>query len=43
MDAPERARGGDDVIIVDTALRRREAEGRPVKVAMIGAGFMGKL
>lgn len=30
------------MIIVDTALRRREAEGRPVKVAMIGAGFMGR-
>ncbi|WP_027483718.1 NAD(P)H-dependent oxidoreductase [Deinococcus pimensis] len=30
------------MIIVDTALRRREAEGRPVRVAMIGAGFMGR-
>ncbi|WP_102127671.1 NAD(P)H-dependent oxidoreductase [Deinococcus planocerae] len=30
------------MIIVDTALRHREAEGRPVKVAMIGAGFMGR-
>jgi predicted homoserine dehydrogenase-like protein len=30
------------MIIVDTALRRREAEGRPIKVGMIGAGFQGK-
>src|SRR5919108_3252408 len=30
------------MIIVDTALRKREAEGRPIKVGMIGAGFQGK-
>jgi predicted homoserine dehydrogenase-like protein len=30
------------VIIVDTALRRREAEGNPVRVGMIGAGFMAR-
>ncbi len=30
------------MIIVDSALRRREAEGRPIRVGMIGAGFMGK-
>jgi predicted homoserine dehydrogenase-like protein len=30
------------MIIVDTALRRREAEGRPIKVGMIGAGFQGR-
>ncbi|WP_119300673.1 NAD(P)H-dependent oxidoreductase [Dongia deserti] len=30
------------MIIVDTALRRREAEGRPIKVGMVGAGFQGK-
>lgn len=30
------------MILVDTALRRREEEGRPVRVAMIGAGFMGR-
>lgn len=30
------------MIIVDSALRRREAEGRPIKVGMIGAGFQGK-
>jgi predicted homoserine dehydrogenase-like protein len=27
---------------VDTALRRREAEGRPIRVAMIGAGATGR-
>ena len=30
------------MIIVDTLLRKRAAEGRPVRVAMIGAGFMGR-
>jgi predicted homoserine dehydrogenase-like protein len=30
------------MIIVDTELRRREAQGRPVRVAMSGAGFMGR-
>ena len=30
------------MIIVDNALARREAEGNPVRVAMIGAGFMGR-
>ncbi|GAA1318343.1 NAD(P)H-dependent oxidoreductase [Pseudonocardia xinjiangensis] len=30
------------MIIVDTALRKREAEGRPIRVGMIGAGFMGR-
>ncbi|HEX7038998.1 MAG TPA: Gfo/Idh/MocA family oxidoreductase [Trueperaceae bacterium] len=30
------------MILVDTALRRREEEGRPVRVAMVGAGFMGR-
>ena len=30
------------MIIVDTALARREAEGNPVRVAMVGAGFMGR-
>lgn len=30
------------MIIVDTALRKREEEGRPVRVGMIGAGFMGR-
>ena len=29
------------MIIVDTALARREAEGRPIRVGMVGAGFQG--
>jgi predicted homoserine dehydrogenase-like protein len=30
------------MIIVDTALREREAQGRPIRVGMVGAGFMGQ-
>jgi predicted homoserine dehydrogenase-like protein len=30
------------VIIVDTALKAREAEGRPIRVGIVGAGFMGR-
>jgi predicted homoserine dehydrogenase-like protein len=30
------------MIIVDSALRRRAADGRPIKVGLIGAGFQGK-
>ena len=30
------------MILVDTALRRRAAEGNPVRVALVGAGFMGR-
>jgi len=30
------------MIIVDTALRAREAQGMPIRVGMIGAGFMGQ-
>lgn len=30
------------MIIVDNALKQREAEGRPVRVGMIGSGFMGR-
>jgi predicted homoserine dehydrogenase-like protein len=30
------------VIIVDSALKAREAEGRPIKVALVGAGFMAQ-
>ena len=30
------------MLIVDTALKRRAAEGGPVKVALVGAGFMGR-
>jgi predicted homoserine dehydrogenase-like protein len=27
--------------IIDTALRKRQEEGRPIRVGMIGCGFMG--
>ena len=30
------------MLIVDTALQKRHAEGRPIRVGMIGAGFMGR-
>ena len=30
------------MIIVDTALQAREAEGRPIRVALLGAGFMSQ-
>jgi len=30
------------MILVDSALARREAEGRPISVALVGAGFQGK-
>lgn len=30
------------MIIVDTALQKREQEGRPVRVAIYGAGYMGR-
>lgn len=30
------------MIIVDRALRAREEEGRPIRVGMVGAGFMGQ-
>lgn len=30
------------MIMVDTALKAREAEGKPIRVASIGAGFMGQ-
>ena len=30
------------MIIVDRALQRRAAEGNPIKVALVGAGFMGR-
>lgn len=30
------------MIIVDRALQKREAEGRPIRVGMVGAGFMGQ-
>ena len=30
------------MIIVDNALQAREAEGKPIRVGMIGAGFMAR-
>lgn len=30
------------MILIDTALEKREAEGKPIRVGMIGAGFMAK-
>ena len=30
------------MILIDTALARREAEGRPIRVGLIGAGFMAR-
>ncbi len=30
------------MIIIDTALKRRQAENRPIQVGLIGAGFMGR-
>jgi len=30
------------MILVDTALAKREAAGRPIRVGMVGAGFMGR-
>ncbi len=30
------------MILIDTALKNREAQGRPIRVAMMGAGFMGQ-
>ncbi|NGP76686.1 NAD(P)-dependent oxidoreductase [Balneolaceae bacterium YR4-1] len=30
------------MILVDNALKRREAEGNPIRVGLIGAGFMGQ-
>ena len=30
------------MIIVDTALEKREQEGKPIRVGMVGAGYMGR-
>src|SRR5688500_11499596 len=30
------------MMILDTALEKREAEGRPIRVGMLGAGFMAR-
>ena len=29
------------MILLDTALSKRHSEGRPIRVALVGAGFMG--
>ena len=31
------------MIIVDRALEKRQREGNPVRVTMVGAGFMGRV
>ena len=30
------------MILVDNALKKRQQAGQPVRVAMVGAGFMGR-
>ena len=30
------------MIIIDTALKKREQEGKPIRVGMVGAGYMGR-
>ena len=30
------------MVIVDTALEKREREGNPIRVALVGAGYMGR-
>jgi predicted homoserine dehydrogenase-like protein len=30
------------MIIIDTALKKREAEGKPLRIAMVGAGYMAR-
>ena len=30
------------MILVDTALQKRAAEGRPVRIGLVGAGFMAR-
>ncbi|KKT90510.1 MAG: SAF domain protein [Parcubacteria group bacterium GW2011_GWF2_45_11] len=30
------------MILIDKALEKREAEKNPIRVAMVGAGFMGR-
>jgi predicted homoserine dehydrogenase-like protein len=30
------------MIIVDTALKAREEQGKPIRIGMVGAGFMGQ-
>ena len=42
MAAADGRAGDGAMIIVDTALRRREVENRQIRVGMIGAGFMAR-
>ena len=42
MPAAHRGRSGSHLIIVDIALARRSATGRPILFGMFGAGFMGR-
>ena len=30
------------MILLDTALAQRETEGRPIRIGLVGAGFMGR-
>ena len=30
------------MIIIDSALRKRAEQGKPIRVGMVGAGFMGR-
>jgi len=41
MDSLDGRRGVTEMIIVDRALREREETGRPIRVGLVGAGFMG--
>src|SRR5215472_8264 len=41
LAAPESGKGRR-AMIVDTALREREAKGRPIRVGMVGAGATGR-
>src|ERR1700691_202468 len=36
---PERSQR---MIIVDTALERRESENKPIRIGLVGAGYMGR-
>lgn len=42
MAAAGRRRSGAGLIIVDRALRERAEAGRPIRVGLVGAGFMGR-
>jgi hypothetical protein len=40
--SPRLATKGISMILVDTALAKRQAEDRPLRVALVGAGYMGR-